>query len=223
MKRLLPIIIIAAVLLVALAGAAMLLRKPQTDASAPSLATVPPTVQSTPEQPAHYKGRIDAPIQLEEYGDYQCPPCGLFHPITGQVLAQYGDRVRFSFRNFPLPAHKFARDAAQAAEAAALQGKFWQMHDMIYEHQAEWKDAADARPIFFKYAHELGLDENRFRQDIDSSVVSMRVAQDQYLGKLHGVQGTPTLFLNGREVPFEQIMDFNKLRAVIDAALAGKS
>ncbi len=163
------------------------------------------------------------PYSLKSMAIINVRPAACFIRLPNRCSAQYGDRVRFSFRNFPLPAHKFARDAAQAAEAAGLQGKFWQMHNLIYEHQAEWKDAPDARAIFFKYAHELGLDENRFRQDIDSSVVSMRVAQDQYVGKLHGVQGTPTLFLNGREVPFEQIMDFNKLRAVIDAALAGKT
>jgi len=166
---------------------------------------------------------MDAPVQLEEFGDYQCPPCGAFHPIAQRVLTQYGDRVRFSFRNFPLPIHKFAHEAARAAEAAGLQGKFWEMHDLIYEKQAEWKDATEARPFFLKCAEQLGLDKNRFLQDIDGSVVSMRVAQDQYLGKSRGVSGTPSLFLNGREVPFEQFMNYDTLRALIDGALAGKS
>ncbi|PYS92155.1 MAG: disulfide bond formation protein DsbA [Acidobacteria bacterium] len=192
----------------------------------PSLASATPTLRAAPPdtQPAHYKGRIDAPVQLEEFGDYQCPPCGNFHPIAKRVIAAYGDRIRFSFRNFPLPAiHKFASVAARAAEAAGQQGKFWEMHDLIYERQQEWSKAEDARPFLIKYAQELGLDVNRFQQDLDGAVTGMRVAQDADLGSLRGVHGTPTLFLNGREVPFEQMMDYDKLRAVIDAALAGKA
>ena len=226
MKRLLPIIIIGAVLVVALGGAAMLMRAPQPAANAPALSAATPAQRAAPvdEQPAHFKGRASAPVQIEEFGDYQCPPCGLFHPIAQRVLTEYGDRVRFSFRNYPIRTHhKFAAEAARAAEAAGLQGKFWEMHDLLYEKQAEWKDAEAARPLFLKYAQNLGLDMKRFAEDIDGAAAGMRVAQDEYLAKLRGVQGTPTLFVNGREVPFEQIMDYDKLRAVIDAALAAKS
>ena len=225
MKRLLPIAIIVAVLIVALGGVAMLMRAPQPEPQVPLTAITPtPHVAPLDAQPVHFRGRIDAPVQLEEFGDYQCPPCGLFHPVAQRVLAQYGDRVRFSFRNFPLPTiHKFAQEAARAAEAAGAQGKFWEMHDLLYERQKEWSNADAARPLFIKYAQELGLDVNRFTQDIDGSVAAMRVAQDQVMGQARGVKGTPTLFLNGREVPFEQMMDFDKLRPLIDAALVGRS
>ncbi|HEX8181962.1 MAG TPA: thioredoxin domain-containing protein [Pyrinomonadaceae bacterium] len=225
MKRFLPVVIIIAVLIVALGGAAMLMREPVSTPS-PALSTATPTqrVVQTEEQPVHFKGRIDAPLQLEEFGDYQCPPCGQFHPVVQRVVAQYGDRVRFSFRNFPLVTiHKFAAEAARAAEAAGAQGKFWEMHDLLYERQQEWSKGAAARPFILKYAQELGLDMNRFTQDIDGAVAGMRVAQDESVGRIRGVTGTPTLYLNGREVPFEQFMDYDKLRAVIDAALAGKS
>lgn len=225
MKRLLPVFIIIAVLIVVVGGTVMLMREPQPAPPA-ALSTATPTQRVAPpdEQPVHFKGRLDAPIQIEEFGDYQCPPCGQFHPIAQRVLAQYGDRIRFSFRNFPLPAiHKFAPEAARAAEAAGAQGKFWEMHDRIYERQQEWSKADVARPFFIKYAQELGLDVNRFTQDIDGAVAGMRVAQDEYIGKARGVTGTPTLFMNGREVPFADIMDFDKLSAAIDAALANKS
>jgi protein-disulfide isomerase len=189
------------------------------------LSTATPTQNVIPPdtQPAHYKGPLNASVQLEEFGDYQCPPCGQFHPIAQRVLAQYGDRVRFSFRNFPLDnIHRFASEAARAAEAAGAQGKFWEMHDLLYEKQTEWSKADDARPLFIKYAQSLGLDVNRFTQDLDGALAGMRVAQDRYMGQARGVSGTPTVFLNGREVPFDQLMDFDKLRADIDAALAGK-
>jgi protein-disulfide isomerase len=227
MKRFLPIIIIAVVLIITLGGAWLLMStpKPASSQPQPSLASAPPmTPPPVNVQPAHYKGRIDAPVQLEEFGDYQCPPCGNFHPIMQRILAQYGDRIRFSFRNFPITnKHPFALEAARAAEAAGQQGKFWEMHDLLYDKQTEWSNAPAPRPFFIKYAQQIGLDVNRFQQDIDGAVAGMRVAEDLSLVQMRGVPGTPTLYLNGREVPFEQIMDFDKLRAVIDAALAGKA
>ena len=228
MKRLLPIIIIVIVLLITVGGGWLLMRVPTSAPTKPQppLTAATPTQRVAPAdtQPAHFKGRIDAPVQIEEFGDYQCPPCGQFHPIMQRVLAQYGDRIRFSFRNFPLDTmHKFALVAARAAEAAGQQGKFWEMHDLLYERQQEWSKADDARPLFIKYAQELGLDVNRFQQDIDGAIAGMRVAQDRDIGNVRGVKGTPTLFLNGREVQFEQFMDYDKLRAVIDAALAGRA
>lgn len=226
MKRLFPVIIIVIVLLIVLGGGALLMRAPQPEPVQTALSTATPTQRIVPrdEHPVHFKGRLDAPVQLEEFGDYQCPPCGNFHPIVQRVLAQYGDRIRFSFRNFPLPKiHKFAAEAARAVEAAGQQGKFWEMHDLLYEQQQEWSKGDAARPFFLKYAQQLGLDVNRFTQDIDGAVAGMRVAQDDSLAQVRGVTGTPTLFLNGREVPFEQMMDYDKLHAAIDAALAGKS
>src|SRR5436309_8822275 len=131
MKRLLPIVIIVVVLIITLGGSLLLMRAPQSAPAQTPLTAATPTQRIAPpdQQPAHYKGRIDAPVQLEEFGDYQCPPCGNFHPIMQRVLAQYGDRVRFSFRNYPITLkHQFAGEAAHAAEAAGLQGKFWEMH-----------------------------------------------------------------------------------------------
>jgi protein-disulfide isomerase len=118
--------------------------------------------------------------------------------------------------------HPHADEAARAAEAAALQGKFWQMHDMLFEKQKEWHETASARPVFLNYARTLGLDVQKFSRDMDSATVSSRVMNDENGGTARGVSGTPTVFLNGREIPFETTRDYNRLRAVIESELAGK-
>jgi protein-disulfide isomerase len=236
MRRKLPIIIIVAVLLVALAGGALLMR-PSESTTRQNIAQLPPTVTtpnpkaSAAPRPAtptiapitHLRGRTDAPVLIEEYGDFQCPPCGYLHPILKRIEGEYATQVRVAFHHFPLrEMHKNAAEAARAAEAAALQGKFWQMHDMLFEKQQEWKDAAPARPLFLNYARTLGLDAQKFTQDIDGTTVSNRVMNDEQVGTSRGVTGTPSVFLNGREVPFEIAMNYDKLRAVIESELAGK-
>lgn len=239
MRRKLPIIIIVVVLLVALAGGALLMRPstPQTN-----LAQMPPTITTTPNPQAtanaaneprpaasniapitHLRGRADAPLLIEEYGDFQCPPCGFFHPILKRIEGEYPTQLRVAFHHFPLRnMHRHADEAARAAEAAALQGKFWQMHDMLFEKQKEWNEAENARTLFLGYARTLGIDVQKFSQDMDGSMVNSRVRNDESGGTARGVTGTPTVFLNGREVPYETAIDYNKLRAVIESELAGR-
>jgi protein-disulfide isomerase len=238
MRRKLPIIIIAVVLLAALAGGALLMRSSQTSTTQPNLAQMPPTVTSNnapatttaPARPAtapinlrnaHVRGRADAPVVIEEYGDFQCPPCGFLHPILKRLEGEYETQVRVAFRHYPLRGmHKHADEAARATEAAALQGKFWQMHDLLFEKQNEWKDAAAARPLFLNYARTLGLDIGKFTQDIDSAAITNRVMSDEAQGSARGVTGTPTVFINGRELPFEVITKYESFRAVIERELA---
>ncbi|HYG08746.1 MAG TPA: thioredoxin domain-containing protein [Pyrinomonadaceae bacterium] len=241
MRRKLPIIIIIVVLVVALAGGALLMRSSNTSTTPPNIAQLPPTVTTgtpasaaaTPAaaqpaaappvnlQNAHLRGRADAPLLLEEYGDFQCPPCGFFHPILKRLEGEYETQLRVAFHHFPLRnMHNFADEAARAAEAAALQGKFWQMHDLLFEKQNEWKDAPAARPIFLNYARTLGLDLDKFTRDIDSPVIRSRVMEHEKHGAARGVGGTPTVFLNGREIPFEVITNYNSLRATIERELA---
>lgn len=229
MKRTLPFIIILAVLGIALVSAWYLTRP--TPASPAPVVTGPTPAQSSGSQatpiqrvanrgeagaePAHVLGPASAPAHLEEFGDFQCPPCGLFHPILQQMHAEFGDRLSITFREFPLvPAHQHALAAASAAEAAGLQGKFWEMHDLIYEHQADWKDQFDVRPIFEGYAKQIGLDVDRYKRDMNGEVVAQRIFQDGKRGHSLGVKGTPTVFLNGREIPFESL-PAEKLRVVI--------
>jgi len=235
MKRILPFLIILVVLGAALGSAWYLTR---TIPASPTLGTASapspgsPGPQSSPAQqkpatvygvpgaePAHVLGPKDAPVRLEEFGDFECPPCGLFHPILEQMHAEFGDKLQITFREFPLvPTHQHALAAASAAEAAGLQGKFWEMHDLIYEHQAEWKKEFNVRPIFEGYAKQIGLDVERYKRDVNGDLVAQRIFQDGKRGHSLGVKGTPTVFINGREVPFQDL-PAEKLRVVIQNEL----
>jgi protein-disulfide isomerase len=141
--------------------------------------------------------------------------CGMFHPILEQMHNEFGDRLRITFREYPLPGHNHAVAAASASEAAGLQKKFWEMHDLIYENQKDWKDRYDVVPIFEGYAKQIGLDVERWKRDMSSEQVAQRIFLDSRRGQSMGVKGTPTAFLNGREVPFETLMQPDKLRALI--------
>jgi protein-disulfide isomerase len=137
---------------------------------------------------------------------------------------EFGPRLRVIFREYPLvPTHPHALVAARSAEAAGLQGKFWEMHDLIFENQRTWHEQFDARPTFEGYAQKLGLDLERFKRDVNSQVVEQRIFQDGKRAHALGVKGTPTVFLNGREVPFESLAP-EKLRVLINVELinAGK-
>jgi len=239
MKRILPFIIILVVLGVALTSAWYLTRtipaaqnpagnQPPSAPGSPGSQASPadqPVVNGVPgAEPAHTHGPENAPVKLEEFGDFECPPCGLFHPILKQMEEEFGDKLHVTFREFPLvPTHQHALAAASAAEAAGLQGKFWEMHHIIYDHQKEWSKQFDVRPIFEGYAKEIGLDVDRFKKDVDSDAVANRIMQDGKRGHSMGVKGTPTVFINGREVNFENL-PADKLRVVIQNELrsAGK-
>mgnify|MGYP003701053907 CR=1 FL=1 len=222
MKRYLPIIIIVGVLSVALGAGVTLWRSAKQTPAQPSgvLLESPPTVTpsqpATPNQPVqqtpvsqqnptgtdngHARGNANAKVTLEEYGDYQCPPCGLLHPELKKIEKEYGGEMRFVFRHFPLQGHKHARTAAHAAEAATMQNRFWEMHDIIYQNQAIWTPVEDARPLFIQYARDLKLDIDRFTRDMDSPAVAARVTADYDRGVAQGVTGTPSLFINGRQM-----------------------
>jgi protein-disulfide isomerase len=235
MKRILPFIIILLVLGVALGSAWYLTRTiPATPVASQPVAAVP-GAQTTPGQPvvnpgipgaepAHTLGPANAPVHLEEFGDFECPPCGMFHPILQQMYEEFGNKLQITFREFPLvPTHQHALAAASAAEAAGIQGKFWEMHDLIYEHQNDWKGQFDVRPVFEGYAKQIGIDVERYKRDVGGDLVAQRIFQDGKRGHSLGVKGTPTVFMNGREVPFEDLAA-DKLRLVIQKELqsAGK-
>jgi formate-nitrite transporter family protein len=141
----------------------------------------------------HALGRDDAPVTLVEYGDYECPYCGMAYPVVKAVQRELGGQLRFVFRNFPLAeAHPHARKAAQAAEAAAAQGKFWEMHDVLFEHQQALEDED-----LIAYARSLGLDAERVAQELEAGTHAKRVRDDFRSGVRSGVNGTPTFFING--------------------------
>jgi protein-disulfide isomerase len=141
----------------------------------------------------HIQGPADAPVTFVEYGDYECPYCGAAYPIIKEVQSRMGDRLRFVFRNFPIStSHPHAEQAAEAAEAAASQGKFWEMHDLLYENQ-EHLDDADLH----RYADQLGLDVGVFDEELAEHVHAERVREDFMSGVRSGVNGTPTFYVNG--------------------------
>ncbi|MFL5787575.1 MAG: DsbA family protein [Flavisolibacter sp.] len=142
----------------------------------------------------HQTGNTNAIVTLLEYGDYQCPYCGHAHPLVKRLLKEKGDDLRFVFRNFPLQdIHPMAMSAALAAEAGAIQGKFWEMHDLIFEHQQELSNA-----LLLKFAVELNIDEEKFANDWQSEMIFSRVESDFETGVRSGVNGTPTFFVNGQ-------------------------
>src|SRR5438046_2902008 len=158
----------------------------------------------------HAQGPTDAPLTLVEYGDYQCPYCGAAYPVVKRLQKSVGKELRFVFRNFPLTQmHPFAMVAAQAAEAAALQGKFWEMHDQIYENQ-EFLEP-DILPM---WAKKLGLDLKKFGADIGQSAVSKRIKEDRSSGIRSGVNGTPTFFINGQR--HDAAPDYDSLLAALE-------
>ena len=196
MKRALPFIIIGIVLIAGVIAVVIFSRQRGAGNNANAFANAQPPQQTaasaqTSSQPSpggatgytRPNVKVSSPVVLEEYGDYQCPPCGILFPVLKQIEHEYGDQVRFVFRHFPLTKiHTNAMMAAQAAEAARNQGKFLQMHDRLYGTQNAWKDLADARPMFIGYARELGLNVEQFTRDMDSAAVAQRIASDMQRG-----------------------------------------
>ena len=141
----------------------------------------------------HIQGPTEAAVTLVEYGDYECPYCGAAYPIIKEVQSRMGERLRFVFRNFPITtSHPHAEQAAETAEAAAAQGRFWQMHDLLYENQRRLRD-----PDLRDYAERLALDVERFDKELADHVHAARVREDFMSGVRSGVNGTPTFYING--------------------------
>jgi protein-disulfide isomerase len=195
MKKYRPFLIIAAVLALAVIGAVRLVRwerNRETFTAVPSTAS--PAADDTKSAPS-------AIITLEEFGDYQCPPCGALHPTLKKLKQEFGPNLNFVFRNLPLSTiHKNALAAAQAAEAARIQDRFWEMHDLLYENQDLWKDDINPRATFVKFAGDLGLDTARFVRDLDDTQVQLRIDADQDAAVKLGINGTPTILIDGRRL-----------------------
>jgi len=241
MKRYLPFIIIVAVLIAVVAIFSVTLRKenggtdsgPGSNSSnqpAPIGGNSTPPNQAMPGQPpadsaglAKPKVKVSSPVILEEYGDYQCPPCGQLYPDLKQIEHEYGDQLRIVFHHFPLTKiHKNALVAAHAAEAARNQDKFWEMHDRLYRNQNEWKDLEDPRPTFISYARQLGLKIEQFTVDLDSNLVDQRISADVARGTAAGVTGTPTVLIDSHMLRYEATNP-EGLRKGINAMLLRKA
>jgi protein-disulfide isomerase len=222
-KSPLPFVIIGAVL-VAVTAAVVLMSRPSASNSTPAANASTGPAQRVPAQPGapspYTRGMPTARITVEEFSDFQCPACGAFEPGLRRVMNDYKDRVNFVFRNFPLQMHKYAFLAARAAEAAGQQGRFWEMHDMLYDNQKEWSESMEPRVQFDSYATRVGLDVQRFKADMERQDLAERIKADLMRGNSLGVKGTPTVYLNGRELVPGQLVTEEILRREIEAGLA---
>ncbi|HEX3282271.1 MAG TPA: thioredoxin domain-containing protein [Pyrinomonadaceae bacterium] len=210
-----PFLIIALVLLVAAAGTALLLRSNQRADSSHD-------ADLEASNTARKNISADTVVTVEEFGDYQCPPCGQLHPTLKKLKQEYGANLNFVFRNLPLTKiHPNALAAAQAAEAARMQNHFWEMHDLLYENQNLWKDDINPRSIFTKFAADLGLNTKQFLHDLDGEQVQMRIEADTAAAAKEGIEGTPTVLINGRQLRAEMTTP-DGVRKGIDVMLGAK-
>jgi len=191
MKRFLPFLIVALVGLITFGGGFALYRSKK--------ASAPATPKDAPAAGIHVRGSTGAAlVTIEEFGDFQCPPCSLMAEALKKIETDYGSRLKMIFHHFPLPMHAHARAAAIAAEAADKQGRFWEMHDLLYKEQGTWSKAPEGpSSLFNSYAGTIGLDMERFNKDLLDPTVVARVEADHELGASRGVTSTPTLFVNG--------------------------
>lgn len=193
-------------------GASMYsLAKPSVSGDIPSV---------SPED--HIRGSVDAPITIVEYSDFQCPACATFEPVVQGILAANSDNVQVVYRHFPLyTLHPNAEAAAIASEAAGQQGKFWEMHDMLFDRQADWEDLAAPAPIFTAYAELLELNTEQFTADLNNKDLRDRVKVDVTSGNAAHISATPTFYINGEVVVFPKTESpFTYLQSRIDAILA---
>ena len=223
-KRYLPFGIIVGVLLLTVVAGIFLFRArrpappPQSALTAPGAS---PAQHQPGATPPHMEGSASAPVALEEFGDFECMPCYMLLPIMKNLKIDYGDKISLTFRQHPLANHRNALPAARAAEAAGLQGKFWEMHDTLYLGRRAWVPALDPNEHFTTYASSLGLDTARFKKDMAGEQVARRIQADQARGASMGVDRTPVIFVNGERITFSASPD-EDLRKAIDTALAAK-
>jgi protein-disulfide isomerase len=173
-------------------------------------------------QPTNHVMNTGGKITLTEYGDYQCPACGSYYPIVKQVVDKYKDSVTFQFRNLPLTQiHPNAFSGARAAEAAAKQNKFWEMHDILYENQSSWSESSNPMDEFKDYAKQLGLNVQQFQDDYKSKAVSGPINADIAAFKKTGAtMQTPSFFIDGKHVDAKA--DVDVISKLLDEALNNK-
>jgi protein-disulfide isomerase len=181
--------------LIGISAVVFLIAKLSTKPPEIRVAVTPSHIEVTPED--QVKGQAGSKVVLVEYSDFQCPACGAYYPILKRLYQEFGDRMRFVYRHFPLKQHLHAVLAARAAEAAGRQGKFWEMHDLIFEGQSTWTAQNDPEETFIGYARKLRLDIKQFRADLDSREVQNAIEKNEESGNQAGIEGTPTFFLNG--------------------------
>lgn len=169
-------------------------------------------------EPPNQAGSPTATVTLEEFADYQCPACAVKNPVIDEIKTTYGTRIHLIYRNNPLPIHDKSYDAAVAAEAAGLQGKFWEMHDILYAKQGDWTASTTYKDVWKGYAKQIGLNVEKWENDMAGIAAKGRVDADLERAKSANIRSTPTLFFNGKEMDFAEI-SVPTLRERIDAEL----
>lgn len=168
-----------------------------------------------------YKGDKDAKVVLVEYSDFQCPACAFYYNVVSGLEREFGSKIKFVYRHFPLKQHKNANLAARASEAAGKQGKFWEMYNILFENQKIWPDQSNVKEIFKEYVGSLNLDKNRFVTDLDSKEVIDKVDNDIRSGEELRVNSTPTFFLNGKKL--DNIGSYEQFKKIIEQEIAKES
>ncbi len=220
----LPLIIIVLVLVGVVGGAWYLYSQSKaTKPAGPGTPTPRPSVAATNApigaNPPNMLGSPTATVTVEEFADFQCGSCGATHPVMKEIQSTYGSKIRLIFREFPLTIHDKAYDAAVAAEAAGMQGKFWQMQDQLFTNQQAWASpSADHKKMWTEYAEKIGLDVQQWQNDIAGISAKSRVDQDMQRGKALNVGSTPSIYINGELVPYPEV-NVAGLRRLIDAEL----
>jgi len=167
---------------------------------------------------AAVKGEENAVITIVEFSEYQCPYCKRYVDETySQLWKEYGDKIRYVFHDYPLPFHSHAQKMAEVARCAGDQGKYWEMHDLLFKNNETWSSKEDVSADIKSYAQQLGLDLEEFNNCLDSGKYTQTVKDDMALGQAVGVQGTPTFFINGKRLVGAQ--PFASFKAIIDAEL----
>jgi protein-disulfide isomerase len=215
-KGYLAFAIVAAVLVAAVVAGVFLFQARRTKPGLQIASTAKPGAQ-----PPHVRGDANAPVTLEEFGDFECLPCFILWPALRNLEKDYGERLAVIFRQNPMPQHSRALDGARAAEAAGLQGKFWEMHDLLYLQRGKWTPSADPRSEFSEFARRLQLDVERFNKDIVGEEVAKRVTADRERSAALGLDRTPVVFINGRRADLQSEVE-KGLRDDIEAALGAK-
>jgi protein-disulfide isomerase len=161
----------------------------------------------------HTIGKQDAAVKLVEYSDFQCPACGVYYPIIEQIIEEYGDRISFEYRHYPLTTiHRNAFAAARASEAAGKQDKFWEMYRLLFANQAVWSESDNSQPIFESYAKQLDLDVSRYKADFASNETNGAInASIQEFNKRGLPKSTPTFLLNNKRIQPQSAEDLAKL------------
>jgi protein-disulfide isomerase len=222
-----PLIIIVGVLVAVVAGGWVVMnnsskRPPARNTNANARQTATPDMSKAPlgAQPPNMLGSQNALVTVEEFADFQCPTCATTHPAMKEIQSAYGSKIKFIFRNFPLTMHDKAYEAATAAEAAGLQGSqnFWAMQNLLFTNQRSWSADPNYRQVFTGYAQQLGLNVEKFQTDMAGLTAKTRVDADLARGRAINVNSTPSVYINGRSIPLQE-MNANSMRQIIDAEL----